>query len=52
MVIQGRGWIIDDRVVVDLGYDHYVILMDSKKEKGIALKSLKNKEEVLLKLIK
>ncbi|MBK9486954.1 MAG: hypothetical protein IPO01_17765 [Chitinophagaceae bacterium] len=33
-------------------YDHYVVLMDSKKEKGIALKSLKNKEDVLLKVIK
>jgi len=52
MVIQGRGWIIDDRIVVDLGYDHYVVLMDSKKEKGIALNSLKNKEDVLLKVLK
>lgn len=52
MVIQGRGWIIDNRVVVDLGYDHYVILMDSRKEKGITLASLKNKEDVLLKVIK
>lgn len=34
MVVQGRGWIIDNRVVVDLAYDHYVILMDSKKKKG------------------
>lgn len=52
VVIQGRGWIIDDRVVVDLGYDHYVVLLDSKKEKGIPLKSLKNKEEVILKIVK
>ncbi len=52
MVIQGRGWIIDNRVVVDLGYDHYVVLMDTKKEKGITLKSLKSKEDVLLKVIK
>lgn len=52
MVIQGRGWIIDNRVVIDLGYDHYVILMDSRKEKGIILESLKNKEDVLLKVIK
>ncbi len=52
MVIQGRGWIIDKRVVVDLGYDHYVVLMDNKKEKGISLSSLKNKEDVLLKVIK
>ncbi len=52
MVIQGRGWIIDDRVVVDLGYDHYVVLMDNQKEKGITMKSLKNKDNVLLKIIK
>jgi membrane-bound lytic murein transglycosylase D len=52
MVIQGRGWIIDDRVVVDLGYDHYVVLMDSEKVKGITLKTLKNKDDVLLKVIK
>ncbi len=52
MVIQGRGWIIDNRVVVDLGYDHYVVLMDNKKEKGIALNLLKNKEAVLFKVIK
>jgi hypothetical protein len=52
MVIQGRGWIIDNRVVVDLGYDHYVVLLDSQKVKGISLKSLKNKEEVILKVIK
>jgi membrane-bound lytic murein transglycosylase D len=49
-VIQGRGWIIDDRVVVDLGYDHNVILLDLKNEKGVALKSLKNKEHVLMKV--
>lgn len=52
MVIQGRGWIIDDRVVVDLGYDHYVVLIDYQKEKGIPLSSLKNKENVLLKVSK
>jgi len=49
--IQGRGWIIDDRVMIDLGYEHNVILLDLKNEKGIALKSLKNKEMVLLKVI-
>ena len=49
-VIQGRGWIIDDRVQIDLGYDHNVILLDLKNEKGIALKKLKNKEMVLMKV--
>lgn len=50
MVIQGRGWIIDGRVLVDLGYDHDVVLLDLKNEKGVALKDLKNKETVLLKV--
>jgi hypothetical protein len=52
MVIQGHGWIIDNRVVVDLGYDHYVVLMDNQKEKGITLSYLKSKEDVLLMVIK
>ncbi len=50
VIIQGRGWIIDDRVMIDLGYDHTVILYDLKNEKGIAKKSLKNKELVLMKV--
>lgn len=49
--ILGRGWIIDGRVAIDLGYDHAVILYDKKKEKGIPLKSLKNKQQVILKVI-
>ena len=51
LVIQGRGWIIDGRVVVDLGYDHDVILMDDKQQKGIEINSLKNNEDVILKVI-
>jgi hypothetical protein len=51
MTIQGRGWIIDDRIVVDLGYGHDVILLDDKKEKGITLKSLKKNDDVILKVI-
>jgi hypothetical protein len=27
-IIQGRAWIIDDKILVDLGYDHNVILFD------------------------
>lgn len=49
-VIQGRGWIIDDRVLIDMGYDHHVILLDTKNEKGIALKALKNKAPVIMKV--
>ena len=50
-IIQGRGWIIDGRVFIDLGYDHNVILFDIKNEKGVALKDLKNKEMVIMKVI-
>ena len=49
-IIQGRGWIIDDRVMIDLGYDHMVILYDLKNEKGVTLKSLKKKEMVIMKV--
>ncbi|MBL7702117.1 MAG: lytic transglycosylase domain-containing protein [Ferruginibacter sp.] len=49
-IIQGRGWIIDDRVQIDLGFNHNVILLDLKNEKGIAIKDLKNKEKVILKV--
>jgi hypothetical protein len=50
-IIQGRAWIIDDRVMVDLGYDHNVTLFDLSSEKGISLPRLKNKEPVILKVI-
>lgn len=49
--IQGRGWIIDDRIMVDLGYDHNVILLDTKNEKGITLKDLKKKNYVIMKVV-
>ncbi|MEZ5028336.1 MAG: hypothetical protein R2765_06065 [Ferruginibacter sp.] len=49
--IQGRGWIIDDRIMVDLGYDHNVVLLDTKNEKGITLKDLKKKNYVIMKVI-
>ena len=51
ITIQGRAWIIDDRVMIDLGYDHQVIVFDLNNEKGIKLKSIKNKKEVLLRVI-
>ena len=49
-IIQGRGWIIDDRVQIDLGFDHNVVLLDLKNEKGVALKELKNKGMVIMKV--
>lgn len=50
-VLQGKGWIIGDRVFIDLGYGtHDVSLVDARGQKGVALSELKNKEGVLLKV--
>jgi len=50
-IIKGIGWIIDDRVFIDLGYtDHDVILYDSNSKQGNPLDELKNKEPLLLKV--
>lgn len=50
-ILLGKGWIIDDRVYVDLGYnDHEVVLLDLNGEKGIRLDELKKNEPVLLKV--
>jgi hypothetical protein len=49
--IRGVGWIINDRVFIDLGFDdHQVILYDSNSKQGIELSSLKNDEPLLLKV--
>ena len=49
--IRGTAWIIDGRVMVDLGYGHKVILTDPHGEKGIALSDLTNKQPVVLKVM-
>lgn len=46
--IKGKGWIIDGRVVVDLGYGHDVLLYDQNSQKGIALGDLKKDAPILL----
>lgn len=48
-IIKGRGWLIDNKVYVDLGYGHAVTLYDVNGEKGIAKNGLKNKTPILLK---
>lgn len=49
--INGKGWIIDGRVYIDMGFNsNNVILYDSNSEQGIALASLKNKEQVILRV--
>ncbi len=45
-----RGWIIDDRVYVDVGYGLDVLLLDKDQQKGIPLASLKDGEPVLLRV--
>jgi membrane-bound lytic murein transglycosylase D len=49
--IKGKGWIIDDRVFVDLGYGRQeVSLLDITGKKGISLDELKNNTRILLKV--
>jgi membrane-bound lytic murein transglycosylase D len=48
--ITGKGWLIDDRIYVDLGFGKYVAVFDSKYKKGIAASMLKKDEPVLLKI--
>jgi len=48
-VIKGAGWIIDDRIYVDLSHGHDLTLCDAGRTKGIALSALKNNEPILLK---
>lgn len=50
-LLLGNGWVIDNRVYINLGFDeHDVTLLDMNGVKGIELSSLKNKETVLLKV--
>lgn len=48
-IIKGLGWIIDDRVYIDLSHGHDLTLYDAAKRKGIAVSALKNNEPILLK---
>lgn len=49
-LIRGKGYLIDDRVYVDLGFEHIVQLFDSKLVKGIPVNEMKNKGNVLLRV--
>ncbi|MBC7829314.1 MAG: lytic transglycosylase domain-containing protein [Chitinophagaceae bacterium] len=45
-----QGWIINDRVYMDLGYGHEITLFDANLKKGIELNELKSKRvNILLK---
>lgn len=50
-LIKGTGWIINDRVFVDLGFGSSdIILYDSNSQQGIAISSLKNNQPLVLKV--
>ena len=51
-IIRGKGYIIDDKIMVDLGFDHAVQLYAENLKKGIPVKNLKNKEAVFLRVEK
>ena len=47
-LIQWRGWKIDDRIYIDLGFEHNVILYDLTSHHGISQTALKKKKEVVI----
>jgi membrane-bound lytic murein transglycosylase D len=52
-LIKGKGWIIGDRVFIDLGYrTHEVSLLDVRGKKGVSIEALKNNEPILLRINK
>jgi len=48
-VLKGAGWVIDDRIYVDLGYGHDVTLCDAESVKGVLFNKLQKGTPVLLK---
>jgi membrane-bound lytic murein transglycosylase D len=46
--ISGRGWIVSDRIYVDLGFGNTVVLCDAGGSKGIPAEVLKSGGEVKL----
>ncbi|HRI21141.1 MAG TPA: lytic transglycosylase domain-containing protein [Panacibacter sp.] len=50
-LLKGKGWIIGDRIFIDLGYgNHDVTLLDINGKKGVFISSLKKNEPLLLKV--
>jgi hypothetical protein len=47
-IIKGAGWMIDDKIYVDLGYGHEVTLHDNDTRKGISVEGLKKKNYAVL----
>ena len=51
-LMQGKGWLIGDRIFIDLGYsDHSVTLLDISGKKGVMPQDLKKDQSVLLKVV-
>ena len=49
--ITGKGWLIDGRIHIDLGFNsNNVILYDTNSEQGIGQSSLKKGEQVILRV--
>ncbi|SHM81765.1 lytic transglycosylase domain-containing protein [Chitinophaga sp. CF418] len=46
--LSGRGWIVSDRVYVDLGFGNTITLCDAGGRKGVPAGSLKSGEDVRL----
>lgn len=46
--LSGRGWIVSDRIYVDLGFGNTITLCDAGGRKGVPTESLKSGEDVRL----
>lgn len=46
--LSGRGWIVSDRVYVDLGFGNAITLCDAGGRKGVPTESLKSGDDVRL----
>jgi hypothetical protein len=49
-IIRGKGYLIDNRVYVDLGFEHVVQLFDPTMKKGIDKSEMKDKGNLLLRV--
>lgn len=47
-IVQWQGWKIDDRIFVDLGLNHNVLMYDLNNNHGLSLSTLKKKELVII----
>jgi len=49
-LVQWRGWKIDDRIYIDLGFDHNVILYDLSSKHGLSVAALNKKDLVIIRV--